>query len=92
MNRLEVQQTAEQVINLEARIISWNGNVPAWIEELAQLHDTINTLLHQATDEHDTIGESFLKCLELITDQCRQRVIKRAYRFTLGPEPVYRDI
>jgi hypothetical protein len=79
MDKLELQQTAQDVVDLEARIYNWRGNVTGWIKELSQLREAIENLTRDALGDNDPNEEAFLKCLELITDRCWEHVLKRAH-------------
>jgi hypothetical protein len=78
MDKMELQKTAEHVVELEARIFDWRGNVPGWIEELSRLREAIKNLIRNPQDEKDPTRDAFLRCLELKTNRCQEHVLKRA--------------
>jgi hypothetical protein len=78
METMELQKTAENVIDLEARIVNWHGSVAGWLDELSRLGDTIESLSNEALCDKDPIQEAFLKCLQHKTDDCREQVLNRA--------------
>jgi ribosomal 50S subunit-associated protein YjgA (DUF615 family) len=84
---MDLQQTAEQVIDLEAGIINWRGNAAGWMKELSRLGEAIESLEHDTLDGKDPIQEEFLKCLQHKTNCCRERVLKRADRIDAQNEP-----
>jgi hypothetical protein len=78
METMELQKTAENVIDLEARIVNWRGNVAGWLSELSRLGDDIENLNRETLCDKDPIQEAFLKCLQHKTDYCREQVLSRA--------------
>jgi hypothetical protein len=78
METMELQQTAENAIDLEARIVNWHGNVAGWLNELSRLGDAIENLSRDALYEKDPVQEEFLKCLQIKTNQCREHALNRA--------------
>jgi len=77
MNKTELQNTAECVIDLEARIISWTGTVSQWLKELSRLREIIEKLIRIAFAGNDPAEKAFVQCLELKTNKCREYVLKR---------------
>jgi hypothetical protein len=78
MDKMDLQKTAEQVIDLEARIINWRGNVSGWMKELSRLGEAIEGLRRDTLCGKDPTQEAFLKCLQHKTSRCRERVLTRA--------------
>jgi hypothetical protein len=87
MDKMELQKTAEHVIELEARIFDWRGNVPGWIEELSRLRETIKNLIRDPQDEKDSTRDAFLRCLEVKTNRCQEDVLKRSRWMEMRTEP-----
>jgi hypothetical protein len=87
MDKMDLQQTAEQVIDLEARIINWRGNAAGWMKELSRVGEAIESLKRGTLDGKDPIQEAFLKCLQHKTNRCRERVLKRADGIDVKYEP-----
>jgi hypothetical protein len=86
MDKMELQNAAEGVVDLEANITSWTGNVSQWIRELSRLHETIEELIRVAFDSNDPIEKAFVKCLQLKMDKCREYVLKRSDRTDIRTE------
>jgi hypothetical protein len=78
MEKMELQQTAEHVIDLEARIINWRGNAAGWMKELSRLGEAIDNLSREALCDKNPVQEAFLKCLRHKTNRCREHVSNRA--------------
>lgn len=77
MDKMELQNTAQRVVDLEARITSWTGTVSQWLKDLSPLHEIIEKLVRAALDSNDPIERAFVQCLQLKTDKCREYVLKR---------------
>jgi hypothetical protein len=78
MVKMDLQQTAESVINLESRIINWRGNAAGWMDELSRVGEAIEDLNRQTECEKNPVQEAFLKCLQNKTNRCREHVLNRA--------------
>jgi Flp pilus assembly CpaF family ATPase len=59
MDTMELQKTAEHVIELEARILNWRGSVREWMKELSRLRETIENLICTASNDKDSNKEAF---------------------------------
>jgi archaellum component FlaC len=78
MEIMELQRTAENVIDLEARIVNWHGSVAGWMNELSRLGETIENLSDESLCDKDPIQEAFLNSLQHKTNHCREQVLSRA--------------
>jgi hypothetical protein len=88
MENSQLQKVAEQVIDVEARIVTWDGNITEWARDLIRLRALIQQLLTTASTMRDTTQEDFLKCLLQKTNRCWENVLSRARWMVARHNPV----
>jgi hypothetical protein len=86
MKNNQIQKIAEQVLDVEARIVNWDGSITEWARDLIRLRKIIQELLDTACRMRDTNQEEFLKCLLNKTNLCRENVLHRARWMTARHE------
>jgi hypothetical protein len=78
MRKTDLQQTAEQVVDLEARIINWQGSITDWSRDIIRLRTAIQNFLDTADRTRDTTQAEFLRQLLHKINRCRENVLCRA--------------
>jgi hypothetical protein len=89
MEKMDLQQTAENVIDLESRMINWRGSVAGWLNELSRLGESIENMSRDTRCDKDPVQEEFLKCLQLKTNHCREHVLSRVEVMGMATTPVF---